>query len=220
MSTTAPPWRQLSPQLFLGLSVGPDRLVARVTDLRGWWGCRYNASDLEPQRAADSIENSAAELLSLVARCYAAGEDDADLAGCYTFDVAIHADACPPTLSWDIGVTKLVFRLTPDADPAARIRDELLLPLMHAVDLLEAEADAATVERLRLQHNSAPPTLQLPDFRRRPLLASLLHPREAAPIVVPGSGADQPAARLPGPAQGEPEVSAQSAGGGGGGGSG
>eukprot|EP00967_Tisochrysis_lutea_P022671 scaffold25865_cov31-Tisochrysis_lutea.AAC.1 len=179
-----PPWRQaLAPsgQLHLiSVECDDDHIAARITDLRGWWEGRLAARAVDAQRAACSISSSTPAVLALIARCYA-GEEAQDE---YRFIIQCPNQADEPLrLSWWSKVLSITIECQPHADPAAKLRDELLLPLLRGVELLEGLVPGDIAASWFLSP-AATKALPLPNFHRpivKLLLTSATSANEAPP---------------------------------------
>jgi hypothetical protein len=189
----APPWRQVlgpSGELYLvGLACGSDHLAARVTDLRGWWEGWLEASAIDEQRELCCVSSATAKVVAKVARGFAGDWAEGD----YTLRVTPSAGAHQPVqLKWQVGYLSLVLDCEPVADPAARLRDELTLPLLRSVQLLESMVPPGTASTW-LAHPVDPRSLPLPDFRS-PIVCRLLAPAPASacPALRDASGEGGP----------------------------
>jgi len=180
------PWRQLAGpttnELYLlGLACGPEGLTARVTDMRGWWEGRLDLATVDARRKEQKVNTPATDILTLVARCFGA---DADVEGKYAFIVA-PADGAV-RLTWSCTGMALEIICQPDSNPAARLRDELILPLLRGVELLESLVDPAAASAWA----AGPPpadAIPLPNFHR-PLIRRLL-----SSAVAPGASSSNAA---------------------------
>jgi hypothetical protein len=174
-----PPWRQVlgpSGELHLvGLACGSDRLTARVTNLRGWWEGRLEASAIDEQRQQCNITSETAQVLAMVALCFAGKEAEME----YELLVESSSDARQPLiLKWQMAYFSLAIPCEPIPDPAARLRDELTIPLLRGVQLLESMVPRVAKDAW-LAKPADPRLLPLPDFRS-PIVGRLLAPAPAA----------------------------------------
>lgn len=182
--------------------------MARVTDLRGWWEGRLEASAIDEQRELCCISSATAEVVAKLARSFAGegAEDDCMLQAHPSGDA--HQ---PLQLKWRVGYLSLVLECKPVPDPAARLRDELTLPLLRSVQLLESMVPPGTAAAW-LARPVDPVSLPLPDFRS-PIVCRLLAPAQAAggPDGMREGGVGKPATAgsdAPGGAAGEPAATA------------
>jgi hypothetical protein len=153
------PWRPIAcgpRQGLLAVHISTDALDCRITDFCGYWRCVHGREELKVQVDEQTGGDMAVEdVLDILRNCYTE-EAPADQ---YSFHVT--TGGASATLRIELEDFVFTFECAADADPAARLRDELTLPLLHAFAELEPHSDGwpprdATHARSLPSFNSAP----------------------------------------------------------------
>ncbi|KAL1515606.1 hypothetical protein AB1Y20_002225 [Prymnesium parvum] len=130
-----PSWREVrgATRTLVSLRTGVDSLSARITDLRSWHSCSVPRAELEAKlRDADIPDGQLGRILSIVQQCFD-GEKPEDK---YSFHVSALPDG-RARLHWSSASgLELSFDAAPAEDGAQCVRDELLLPLLRAMEQL------------------------------------------------------------------------------------
>ena len=171
-----------------------NSLDVRLTDLLGFFVCTCSDADLKTQLREASIETPVEKMLSLMMAAFDGSAPDPSM---HAFHV--RRDGGDARLDWLIkDDPKLTFRCVADPNPATRLRDEVMLPLMRVTEQLHRLVPAGS------EWTAAPQaSMPLPAFHS-PLLARVFHHAGQAP----GDTVAAPSESEPQRASGNPEPSA------------
>tara|TARA_B100000513_G_scaffold119272_1_gene52444 strand:- start:2100 stop:2888 length:789 start_codon:yes stop_codon:yes gene_type:complete len=146
MNQAPRPWRAIpspsadSPYL-LGLHCEDESVHLRVTDMLDFWSCSLDRYALEQELKKNSIEGLtvAGFLANKLQPCF--DEQLPSTSYSFTIDTPKSTRAtstrAPLAVLWRTDSIGIDFLCTPETDPAVRLRDELIVPLLRQLGHLE-----------------------------------------------------------------------------------
>lgn len=183
-----------TPWIAMLRSVASTTLNIRVTDLIGFYECTSNEVDIQQQLQVAGISTTVEQAFD---RLLSGFDDGLNKDTFHTFQVR-PCDHISVTFEWLVrGSVKLAFRCAASVEPAPRIRDELVLPLMRATEqlrLLVPPAASETQAQWEPPHTQCEGSLTVPHVQQLPL-ANLNAPLLAQ--ILEHAGPDRPTTRAP-----------------------
>ena len=169
-------------------------LNVRVTDLIGFYECTSSEVDIRQQLQVAGISTTVEQAFD---RLLSGFDDGLNKDTFHTFQVR-PCDHISVTFEWLVrGSVKLAFRCAANAEPAPRIRDELVLPLMRTTEQLRLLVPPSASET---QAQWEPPLTQCEGSLRAPHAQQLPLPNLNAPLlaqILEHAGPDPPTTRSP-----------------------
>ncbi|KOO21795.1 hypothetical protein Ctob_001110 [Chrysochromulina tobinii] len=163
-------------------SVASTTLNIRVTDLIGFYECTSNEVDIQQQLQVAGISTTVEQAFD---RLLSGFDDGLNKDTFHTFQVR-PCDHISVTFEWLVrGSVKLAFRCAASVEPAPRIRDELVLPLMRATEQLRLLVPPAASET---QAQWEPPHTQCEVGAADNLAAVAFEPASASMLPLAPSG--------------------------------
>ena len=183
-----------TPWIAMLRSVASTTLNIRVTDLIGFYECTSNEIDIRQQLQVAGISTTVEQAFD---RLLSGFDDGLNKDTFHTFQVR-PCDHISVTFEWLVrGSVKLAFRCAANAEPAPRIRDELVLPLMRTTEQLRLLVPPSASET---QAQWEPPLTQCEGSLRAPHAQQLPLPNLNAPLlaqILEHAGPDPPTTRSP-----------------------
>lgn len=183
-----------TPWIAMLRSVASTTLNIRVTDLIGFYECTSSEVDIRQQLQVAGISTTVEQAFD---RLLSGFDDGLNKDTFHTFQVR-PCDHISVTFEWLVrGSVKLAFRCAASEEPAPRIRDELVLPLMRATEqlrLLVPPAASETQAQWEPPHTRCEGSLTVPHAQQLPL------PNLNAPLlaqILEHAGPDPPTTRSP-----------------------
>lgn len=185
-----------TPWIAMLRSVASTTLNIRVTDLIGFYECTSNEVDIRQQLQVAGISTTVEQAFDRLLSGFDEGLNKDTFHTFHTFQVRPCDHSV--TFEWLVrGSVKLAFRCAASEEPAPRIRDELVLPLMRATEqlrLLVPPAASETQAQWEPPHTQCEGSLTVPHAQQLPL------PNLNAPLlaqILEHAGSDPPTTPSP-----------------------